>query len=103
MRKSLVTCVAALTLSGLVSAPVAAEEVSVSVPYADLNLTSPAGAKALGKRIDAAILDVCQQPNIRDLKATAAWEECRGSARAGAIEQLSILERYEGLPLASMF
>ena len=107
MRKSIVTVLAALALSGLGAAPAAAtaaeEEVSVSVEFADLDLTTPAGATALDRRIDAAVEEVCAKPDIRNLKAMTAWEECKADARIGALDQLSIFSPYEGIELASVF
>ena len=104
MRKSTLTALAALTVSGLTAAPAAAaDETTVTVPYADLNLASPAGAAALEARIDAAVQEVCVRPDIRNIKAMTAWEECKAMARAGAHEQFSILDRYEDLALTSLF
>jgi len=93
---------AALALLGAAAAPAAAtEEASVAVTYADLDLTSPAGAKALEQRIDTAVDAVCEKPAMRDLKAMVAWEECKAAARAGAHDQLSVTDRYETLALAT--
>ncbi len=105
MRKSIVTVLAALTASALIAAPAAAEEVtpSVVVPYGDLDLTAPAGSATLSERIDAAVDKVCAKPSIRDIKATMAWEECKTSAREGALYQISVLEPYESMALASLF
>lgn len=109
MRMSVVTVLAALAMSG-VAVPAAAETAaapiesfSVSVGFGDLDVATPAGAAALDKRIEAAASEVCQKPDIRQLKLMAAWEECKSSAKAGALEQISILEPYESLALASLF
>jgi len=108
MRKSVTVLAAPIVLgalAGLGAAPTLAaeEKVSVIVDYADLDLTAPAGDAALDRRIDAAVEEVCARPDIRNLKAMIAWEECKTSARLGALEQLSIASPYEGLELASMF
>jgi UrcA family protein len=103
MRKSIVTVLAALTLSGIAATPASAEEVSVVVPYADLDLTRDAGSATLEARIEAAVDKVCARPALRDLKAMAAWETCKETARLGAMEQLSVLETYESLALTSAF
>ena len=92
---------AALALAGAAAAPAAAAETSVAVPYADLDLSSPAGAKTLDQRIDAAVDAVCEKPAMRDLKAMVAWEECKAAARAGAHDKLSVTDRYETLALAT--
>lgn len=109
MRKSIITLFAALTVSG-VAVPASADEVSpvvetvsVTVNYGDLDLQAPEGTAILDKRIEAAASDVCAKPDIRDLKAMAAWEACKADAKAGALEQLSILSPYENLALASLF
>lgn len=113
MRTSIVTVLAAPAFFAAalgVAAPAMAEEaaapiesLSVSVPYGDLDVATPAGAAVLDKRIEAAASDVCQKPDIRQLKQMAEWEACKASAKAGALEQISILEPYESLALASLF
>lgn len=107
MRKSIFTVLAAPVLlaaaSGVIAAPASAEEVSVAVPYADLDLATPAGEAALARRIETAVKTVCEKPDVRDLKVAAAWEACKAEARAEAFEQLSILEPFERLELASVF
>jgi len=102
MRKSLLTPLAALAVAGFAAPAAAADEPKVTVPYADLNLATPAGTAALEARIDAAVREVCGKPYLRDLKAMTAWEECKATARIGAMEQLSVIEPYEGLALASL-
>lgn len=101
MRKSIVTILAAL--STLAALPAAAEDFTVSVSYADLDLTAPEGAVALAHRIDAAVGKACERPHLRDLKGMVAWEECKASAIAAAQDQLSVLEPYASIELASRF
>ena len=104
MRKSIVTVLAAALVGGFVTPALAADEtVSVSVPYADLDIADPAGADVLTQRIDSAVEKVCERPDIRNLKAMAAWEECKADALAGAIEQLSLVQPYAEIDLASRF
>lgn len=105
MRKSIVTCLAAMSAAGMIATPATAAEdtVSVVVPYTDLDLSDPAGAATLERRIATAVNVVCEKPAMRDLKAMVAWEECKASARDGALEQLSAVDRYENLALASAF
>jgi UrcA family protein len=105
MRKSIVTVLAAAALAGGLATPaVAADEtVSVTVPFADLDVADPAGAEALTQRIDSAVDKVCDRPDMRNLKAMVAWEECRSAAMAGAMEQLSLVAPYADLALASRF
>ena len=71
----------------------AAQEIAVQVPYSDLDLASPAGAKVLAQRVDSA----CERPDIRDLKAVSAWQQCKGSVRTSAMEQLN----SKGVPFDS--
>lgn len=104
MRKSIVTVLAAVSFAGMIASPAAAaEDVSVVVSYADLNLSAPAGTAALDRRIEAAADKVCERPSVRELKAMAEWDACKAGAKAGALEQLSILEPYESFALASVF
>jgi UrcA family protein len=86
MTKLPITAALAASLSLLAVAPAAAESVPVQVTYGDLDLATPAGAKALAQRVDAA----CERPDfIRDLSAVTAWLECKDEARASAMEQLN--------------
>ena len=106
MRKSIVTVLAAAALAGGLATPAIAvddETVSVTVPFADLDVADPAGADALSTRIEAAIDQVCHRPDMRNLKAMVAWEECKAEALAGAMEQLSLVAPYAEIELASRF
>ena len=103
MRNAIVTVLAAAALAGGTPAIAADETVSVTVPYADLDIADPAGADALTQRIDAAVDKVCHRPDIRNLKAMVAWEECKADALAGAMEQLSLVDPYADVALASRF
>ena len=105
MRKSIVTVLAAAALAGGLATPaVAADEtVSVTVGFADLDVADPAGADALTQRIDSAVDKVCARPDMRNLKAMVAWEECKSDALAGAMEQLSLVAPYADIELASRF
>jgi UrcA family protein len=60
---------------------------SVAVKYGDLNIGSPAGAKALLDRIEAAANTACgDRPDIRVLSQWASFEACRKSAVARAVD-----------------
>lgn len=85
MTKLALSALAAASVSLLAVAPAAAEEFTVEVPYSDLDLSSPTGARTLAQRVDAA----CERPDIRDLKAVSAWQACKDSARNSAMEQLN--------------
>lgn len=60
--------------------PVAAQnasEASVAVPYADLNLNTPEGRKALDRRLARATRTVCGgKPDLREMRALRAYREC---------------------------
>jgi len=103
MRNAIVAVLAAASLVGGTPALAADETVSVIVPFADLDIAKPAGADALTKRIDAAAEKVCDRPDIRDLKAMVAFEECKSEALAGAMEQLSLVAPYADIEFASRF
>lgn len=85
MTKLALGAILAATVSVLAVAPASAEEFSAQVRFGDLNLASPAGAKTLAKRVDAA----CARPDIRDLPAMSAWQQCKDSVRTSAMEQLN--------------
>lgn len=89
MNTLAINALAAVSLSLLAVAPVAAEEVRATVHYGDLDISSPAGAEALNARLLGSIKSVCARPDIRDLKAVAAWEACKDAAMSSALEQLS--------------
>ncbi|MFC4254113.1 UrcA family protein [Altererythrobacter xixiisoli] len=84
-------------LFALAAAPAAAAEApaTVTVPFADLNLSSAAGSATLEARISAAVNSVCKRPNIRDLKAMQSWEDCKAEARTAVQGQLA----YTGAPV----
>ena len=104
MRKSIVTVLAAAALAGGFATPaLAADEISVVVPFSDLDVADPAGADALTQRIDAAVEKVCHRPDIRNLKGMVAWEECKTDALASAMEQLSLVQPYAEIDFASRF
>lgn len=98
MRKYISATLAAIAAIGFAGGAMA-EDITVTVPTADLNL----GTATLDARIDAAVKSVCAQPYIRDLKAMQAYEACKATARAGALEQVSLANPYEGMELASIF
>lgn len=70
--------IAALGAALLLSQPAAAGPgTSLMVRYADLNLTSAAGKKALERRIARAAISVCGgRPDYRDLSGSRAHNQC---------------------------
>ena len=88
MNTFAIKALAAASLSILSVAPAAAEEVQVTVSYADLDITSPAGAERLAVRLQNGVEAACARPDTRALKAMAAWSACKDTAMADAVEQL---------------
>lgn len=98
MRNFVVPALAALCLSSVAIAPAAAEELTVKVAHAELDLSTTAGKKTLETRIAAAIKTACAKPEtIRDLKAMQAWESCKIGASASAYEQVEQVARVASL------
>jgi len=89
MRKPIFIVLAALTAA--IAAPAAAEELSVTVGYGDLDLATPAGKAALDKRIEVAVDKVCSPAQRRDLRGWMAAEECKVLTLADAMAQLAAL------------
>lgn len=83
MTKFALTTALAASLSIFAVAPAAAQ--SVVVPYSDLNVATPAGAEVLAQRVTS----VCQKPDIRNLQAYSAWQQCKDAALTSAMEQLN--------------
>jgi len=86
MRKLLIPAIAAAVLAA--SPAFAAEEVTVTVSYADLDLTTPEGRATLDARIAAAVTTVCGRPPIRTTLQFEPVRECRADAFEGAMEQV---------------
>jgi UrcA family protein len=63
------------------------------VHYADLNVTSKAGAEALHERVRAASRAVCRPvPDLRDLKESASFEACVAASMARAMADVQMVE-----------
>jgi UrcA family protein len=84
---SLLAAAATLAPAGLVAQPVAdAEQASIRVSFADLNLSSLAGRATFDRRIERAIDVLCGQPGSNLDMASPVWK-CRAAARASASPQ----------------
>jgi len=100
MFKFVIPAFAALSLAASAHAketPVTTMEagmtvVRMSVPYADLDLTSEAGAATLNARIVAAAKEVCGQPDVRGFSPEPSWQECRKNAVEDAMQQVAALQ-----------
>jgi len=90
MNTLAIKALAAASLSLLVVAPAAAEEVRVAtIHYGDLDITSAAGAEQFNARLQTGIKTACGRPDVRDFQSVAAWNECRDAAMSSAMEQLA--------------
>lgn len=89
MNTLAIKALAAASLTLLAVAPAAAQEVQATVHYGDLDISSAAGAEVLNARLLGTVKSVCERPDIRDLKAVAAWEACKDAAMSSALEQLA--------------
>lgn len=83
MRKFVVPAFAALSLAAAAQ-PASAEQVTVKVAYADLDLTTATGVATLEIRLAGAIRAACERPDTRELKAMQAWSDCVADAKAKA-------------------
>jgi UrcA family protein len=86
-------CAAALALPlSAAFAETQDEPASVTVSYADLDLSDPAARAVLSRRIDAAVRQVCPGARGRtDLTWSAQRSACRAVARASADRQLAAI------------
>jgi UrcA family protein len=82
-----IAAMAALAIATALVVPTvsqAADRDSARVSFADLNLASDAGQKALQRRIAFAARSVCDQADPRDLDYMRAVSECRKEAITNA-------------------
>ena len=90
MNRIAIIAAAAVSASFMAAVPAAAAEMnSVEVFYGDLNTTSQAGVEALAQRVKKGVTMACERPDVRNLKAGAAWQECREAAMAEVNKQLA--------------
>jgi UrcA family protein len=60
-----------------------------TVRFNDLDISTPAGAKVLYRRIQAAAREVCQQPMSTDLHLVGAERVCRDKAIDNAVRSVN--------------
>jgi UrcA family protein len=72
----------------------AQDEISVAVKYGDLNLNSAAGVQAFHQRLHAAVVQICGEPDRRDLAYAPFIVACQSqtSARADTAERQAIAQ-----------
>lgn len=86
---ALVAAVSSSPAAGQPSEPDA--PISVRVGYADLNLATTAGARAMLARIRAAASQACgSEPDMRDLNRISIYNRCRNQAVAHALAALDV-------------
>ena len=84
------------TLAMLAGAPAMASTLddsappSVRVRFGDLNLSQPAGVRALRARIDSAARIVCGDYQSLDLQRTSVFRNCVAHARDAALAQIEL-------------
>lgn len=99
MRKFIIT--SALTALSLValSTPASAETRSVSVQYADLDLSSPAGMATLEGRIAAAARTICGRAEVRSVHDGADQQRCIRQTQASVSVELARLTGRQELAI----
>ena len=87
---------ASLATLGVAAAPAVAAEAteSVTVSYADLNLTNDAGRAVLDRRIASAAAQLCGDHRVLELRWANAVEACRDATIDSAQAQRDAAVRY---------
>jgi UrcA family protein len=75
---------------------------SVSISYADLDLSTASGRAALQARINVAVDQVCPRSDIRKLEMRQYEQACRSKALAGAEQQLAGVYAHGQMAQASI-
>jgi UrcA family protein len=83
-----VGCILAAAASLTQAATPASEVPSVTVKYADLNLSTDEGTNRLYSRITSAARAVCEREGSRDLATFAASRACESAAIARAVSEV---------------
>jgi UrcA family protein len=83
------TCLAIMATASFASLPGYSSELkSVKVLISDLNLSRPADAQLLYRRLRTAAATVCGEVDHRDLARLSAWNQCYRHALQGAVDSL---------------
>jgi len=89
MYRLLITAAAISLLNIAGSAPGIAQQRTRIVSYHDLDLTSPIGQKALGRRLRRAVDHVCRVPSPANPLTGVEDQDCRAEAMARAQASMS--------------
>jgi UrcA family protein len=82
-------CLAIMAIGGFASLPGYSSELkSVKVLISDLNLSRPADAQVLYRRLRIAASAVCGEVDHRDLTRVSVWNQCYRHALQGAVDSL---------------
>ncbi len=86
---TIATCIvaAAASVAGAATAPDGVP--SVTVRFADLDITTEQGAHTLYRRIQSAARVVCPSADARELERSAASRSCQEQAIARAVQSVS--------------
>jgi UrcA family protein len=85
-RLSILTLIACSLACGSALAVAAADDIpTVTVSYADLDLSKPAGAQTLYRRIEDAARTVCGPLASRELRRRRLWRDCYEQAVEDAV------------------
>jgi UrcA family protein len=92
IRPVIAATIAALAFgmsAGSVQASDSSQSLTKTVSYADLNLDTESGTKALYVRIRDAAKDVCSRYQSEELSRKRVWSVCVSSALTSAAEQIN--------------
>jgi UrcA family protein len=82
-------CIVAAVAAAADAATPSADIPSMTVHYADLDLTTEQGAHTLYRRLQAAARYVCLSADLRDLERSALSRSCQEQAIARAVQAVS--------------
>lgn len=94
MKTTSIVCAVALiglaaTAQADQAASISLERTSIQVPFGDLDLSHPAGAKTMMFRLRNASTDACGgMPNIRELRERRVFKICLRQTMAAAVDEL---------------
>ena len=86
----IIAAFASFTLIPAAAAQAGIEEVSVRVPYGDLDMSKSAGGVVLLKRIESAARNVCYQAVPRTVLKLRSYGKCRRQTIADTVSKLNI-------------
>lgn len=91
MRTALIALSALALATGAQAKTSELDTQHLSIPYADLKLSSPAGQKRLDQRIEVAVREVCdaEYRPIGSRIRPASIDKCMDTARASAKRQMA--------------